>query len=176
MSIKYFIEPYKDSLRGGDNTLRYRGRLVQKSPVSTSRVAQLISVRSKLEAHDVLYALHTLSVVMTDLLAHGYPVKLDGIGLFKIGLRTTSVENIEDFDAKKHVKSLRVTFYSERLMKNTVSSLKMIRVKTPSPEQLKKLETLDELEPVEEFEPIIIEELEPVEDFVPIEEIIVEDL
>ena len=50
---------------------------------------------------------------MQDELQNGHKVKLDGFGSFKIGIRGTTAESVEEFKVSENVKGLRVNFQPE---------------------------------------------------------------
>ena len=57
--------------------------------------------------------MRALVFVMNKKLQDGYRVKLNGLGSFKIGLKTKAAESAKEFTATKHIVGSRVNFRPE---------------------------------------------------------------
>lgn len=59
---------------------------------------------------DVKAVIDALIYVMGNALRDSYKVQLDGLGIFKVGLTSTGVENVDDFSAVKNIVGSHVNF------------------------------------------------------------------
>ncbi len=59
---------------------------------------------------DVKAVLDELVEVMTDKLQESYSVKLDGLGIFKIGIRSTGADSVGEFSVNSNIVGARVNF------------------------------------------------------------------
>ena len=62
---------------------------------------------------DVVAVIKALIFVMRQKLLESYRVKLDGLGAFKIGLRSKGADSPAEFTAAKHITGHRVNFQPE---------------------------------------------------------------
>ena len=92
----------------------YPAAIVMGEPVSTKAVARRLSAMCTATYADVMAVLGELAGVMADYMAQGKSVRLDGLGTFRLTLKTKGVEAEEDFDFQKQVKAVRVQFVPER--------------------------------------------------------------
>lgn len=99
MSIRYRI--VQNKMRGTANFGKWYGRATILDEISTRELADDISHSTTVTYADVLAVLTELSRQMKVHLQNSQRVVLDGIGAFKVGLRTQLVEN-----SKKTARSL----------------------------------------------------------------------
>ena len=88
-------------------------KAVITNTIDLSMLADRIQRNCTAKRSDVLAVLTELVEVMQDELQSGHKVKLDGFGSFKIGIRGTTAESVEEFKVSENVKGLRVNFQPE---------------------------------------------------------------
>ena len=112
MAIKYRL--YQDNR--AESTTRgkwYARAIYPKTPKTTKDLAQMIQDNVSVKRADVIAVLDELVNVMKLWLQESYRVSLDGLGSFKIGLKTKPADTAKDFSAAKHVVGSRVNFQPE---------------------------------------------------------------
>ena len=108
MAVLYRI--HKNNREGSSN--KYYGRAVQIGIVDTDALAEIIQANCTVKKSDVLAVLAELVEVMTQKLQESYSVKLNGFGMFKIGIRTNGADTAEDF-TNANIKAVKVNFLPE---------------------------------------------------------------
>ena len=121
MSLFYRIR--RDNRIDSDHL--WYGVAVQTGTVDTNQLAELIQRNCSMKKSDVVAVLTELVEVMTDQLQNSMTVKLDGLGSFKLGIRSFGADTEEKYAPTKHVAGLRVKFLAEG--KKDVSSGKVVR-------------------------------------------------
>lgn len=92
----------------------YPTAIVVGQPVTTKAVAKRLSGMCTVTYADVMAVLGELPGVMADLMAQGKSVRLDGLGTFRLTLKTKGVAEEDDFDFQKQVRAVRVQFVPQR--------------------------------------------------------------
>ena len=92
----------------------YPTAIVVGQPVTTKAVAKRLSAMCTATYADVMAVLGELPGVMADLMAQGKSVRLDGLGTFRLTLKTKGVTDEEDFDLQKQLEAVRVQFVPQR--------------------------------------------------------------
>ena len=92
----------------------YPQAIVQGKPVETETIAKDLAKISTVSNSDVQAVLGDIAGVMHTRMAQGKSVHIKGLGYFRYTLDTVGVENLEDFDFEKQVKTVRVEFIPER--------------------------------------------------------------
>ncbi len=93
---------YKKELGKGEGAPAYNkwyGRAVSLGRVKTSDLAEEISHSSTVTRADIMAVLIELTQVMKKHLQNSMTVQLDGLGDFRVGLKTKCVDKAEDFTA-----------------------------------------------------------------------------
>ena len=112
MAIKYKL--YQDNRAESKNRGKWYARAIYpKTPKNTKDLAQMIQDNVSVKRADVIAVLDELVNVMKLWLQESYRVSLDGLGSFKIGLKTKPADTAKDFSAAKHVVGSRVNFQPE---------------------------------------------------------------
>lgn len=89
---------------------KWFARTVYVGTVTTDDLAQIIERNCSMKRSDVKAVLTELVEVMTSKLQDSYAVKLDGIGTFKIALRSTGAVEASEFSVSKNVTGSKVNF------------------------------------------------------------------
>ena len=107
------------------------GRAMYLDTVTTEQVIERIEASCTLTGEDFAACIRAFVKQINMGLQDGKRVKLDGLGTFKVGLRTTYADKPEEFTAKGNVKGMRVIFEPEKKMqggKRTTSLLNGVKV------------------------------------------------
>lgn len=81
--------------------------------INTDQIAEALADRSTVTKTDVKAVLTEMADVMSQYMAQGKSVKLDGLGSFRLGLNTKGVKNEEDFDFQTQLQHIKVNFTPE---------------------------------------------------------------
>lgn len=88
----------------------YPQAVVVGKPVDIKEVAKRLAKISTVSLADVLAVLAEMPGVLSDFMAQGKSVRLDGLGTFRYTLETEGVDTREEMDFQKQVKAVRVSF------------------------------------------------------------------
>lgn len=89
---------------------KYYAKIVQNDVIDTERIAQELSEYSGISEGVVHTVLIDLAAIMRQHLQNGDVVDLDRIGRFKLKVQSGPLDNPEDFNPKKHIKSFKCLF------------------------------------------------------------------
>lgn len=81
--------------------------------INTDQIAEALADRSTVTKTDVKAVLTEMADVMSQYMAQGKSVKLEGLGSFRLGLNTKGVKNEEDFDFQTQLQRVKVNFIPE---------------------------------------------------------------
>lgn len=110
MAVNYRI--YQSNIQNGTNG-KFYARVAYKDTVDIKQLAAVMQNNCTVKKSDILAVLTELSEVMKQELQNGNRVKIDGLGTFKIGLRSKGAEDIEKFNASEHIIGSHVIFLPE---------------------------------------------------------------
>jgi len=114
MAVQYVT---KQDKRKSGNQLWY-GRAIHPTTVDLDTLAERIQRNCSMTKGDVLAVLTEMVSVMRDELQNSNKVKINGLGTFSVGLRTTGTEKEEDFNAVDNIKAFVVNFLAEGKVHN----------------------------------------------------------
>lgn len=89
---------------------KYYAKIVQNDVVDSERIVQELSKYSGISEGVVHTILIDLAAIMRQHLQNGDVVDLDSIGRFKLKVQSEPLDNPEDFNPKKHIKSFKCLF------------------------------------------------------------------
>lgn len=112
MSVRYRKEQVK---LGGQNKDKWFGRAVSMGRVETSDLAEEISHSSTVTRADIMAVLIEMAVAMKKHLQNSMTVSLDGLGDFRVALRTKVADSAKDFKASNIV-GYKILFRPETKM------------------------------------------------------------
>ncbi len=110
MSVKYRIREFKNS-RSDYNGYFY-GQAVYNDVLDLDGIADLIERNCSMKKSDVKAVLTEMVEVFTDALQDSKVVKVDGLGRFKIGLRSHMTDTMDKFSASD-IYGLKAVFQPE---------------------------------------------------------------
>ncbi len=96
-------------MKVGDQTKWY-GRVVKEEDIDLSRIAKVISGKSTFTEGDIYGVLKEMVKEMKFFMQMGNTVKLDNLGSFHLTVESELVDQREDYNISKHVKSVRCKF------------------------------------------------------------------
>lgn len=111
MSVAYKL--YQDKRPNLKTHDKWYARAVHIGTIDTNEIATIMQANCTLKRSDILAVLAELTEVMRIQLQNSLRVKLNGLGTFKIGLKTAPAEKVVDFSVAKNIKGLHVLFQPE---------------------------------------------------------------
>ena len=107
MSVRY--RKVQEKRAGNKNFGKWYGRAVHLNNVSTKELAEEIAHSTTATYADTLAVLNELSVALRRHLINSDRVEIEGIGAFKVGIRTVAAKTSADFGAQ-NVKGYKVLY------------------------------------------------------------------
>lgn len=92
---------------------KWYARAVMTNQLTLNDVAQRIQQNCSMKRSDVKAVLEELVEVMTQELQNSHSVRLDGLGTFKMGLRSKGSVTVREFNAAHDVTGMHVCFLPE---------------------------------------------------------------
>ena len=107
MSVRY--RKVQEKREGNKNYGKWYGRAVHLNNVSTKELAEEIAHATTATYADTLAVLNELSVALRRHLLNSDRVEIEGIGAFKVGIRSVAAKTSADFGAQ-NIKSYRINY------------------------------------------------------------------
>lgn len=107
---------YQDKRKNG--TQLFYGRAVHPTTIGLDTIADRIQQNCSMKKSDVRAVLSELVEVMNYELSNSNKVKIDGLGIFYVNLRSSGAIADEDYNANQNVKGIRIRFLPEGKKKN----------------------------------------------------------
>lgn len=101
------------SNREGDTMGKFYARAAHRDTVTIKELAEVMQNNSTVKYSDILAVLTELSEVMRQELQRSNRVKIDGIGTFKVAVRSSGAVSAKDFSVSENIKGVRVLFMPE---------------------------------------------------------------
>ncbi|MBR5697394.1 MAG: HU family DNA-binding protein [Prevotella sp.] len=112
MSVRYKL--YQDNRAESPTRGKWYARAVyNQKPKTLNQLALKIQENVSMKKADVKAVLDEMVGVLKEWLQDSNRVKIEGLGSFKIGLKTKPADTAKDFSASKHVVGARVNFLPE---------------------------------------------------------------
>ena len=112
MSVRYKL--YQDNRSESKTYGKWYARAVYNSrPKTLKQLALKIQENVSVKKSDVKAVLDELVGVLKEWLQDSNRVKIEGLGSFKIGLKTKPADSAKEFSVAKHVVGARVNFLPE---------------------------------------------------------------
>ncbi len=103
------VRTFKDQRTDMANN-KWFARAITVGTLNTQSIAEIIQRNCSMKKSDVRAVLDELVEVMTDKLQESYAVKLDGLGIFKIGLQSTGADSVGEFSVNSNIVGAHVNF------------------------------------------------------------------
>jgi len=110
MAVSYKIKKYVNSQ--SDKNGQFYARAVVTGEMNLDAVATKIQQNCSMKKSDVLAVVNELVEVITEAVQDSKRVRIDGLGSFKITLRSTLAADLDSFSAN-NIKGFRVNFMPE---------------------------------------------------------------
>ncbi len=112
MSVRYKL--FQDNRAESKNRGKWYARAVyNQKPKTLNQMAMKIQENVSVKKSDVKAVLDEMVGVLKEWLQDSNRVKIEGLGSFKIGLKTKPADTAKDFAANKHIVGARVNFLPE---------------------------------------------------------------
>lgn len=111
MAVMYKL--YENKQTNSPTKGKWYARAIHPQRVETNELAERIQRNCTVKRSDVLAVLTELVEVMQDELQQSHAVKLNGFGIFKIGLRTKPADSAALFSVTENVVDYRINFQPE---------------------------------------------------------------
>ncbi len=108
--MSVFYKLYQDNKEKSKNKGKWYARAVSTETVDINALANIMQQNCTVKKSDILAVLTELAEVMQQQLQSSKRVKIDGLGAFRIGLKTIPAESAKAFNAAKNVVATRVLF------------------------------------------------------------------
>ena len=95
---------------------KYYAKPVVVGTATVEDLCDAIEEKCTVHSADIVAVLRALKTVLKEKIQMGFRVELPGIGAFKPSLRSTGVSNVDEFDAAKHIKRLRIVYTPEKTL------------------------------------------------------------
>lgn len=112
MSIRY--KKQQNKITGSKTYGKWYGRAVSMGRITMKNLAEEISHSTTVTKADIMAVLAELSHVMKAHLQDSKVVVLDGIGSFKVGIRSTPADKEADFNAN-HITNFHINYKPEAM-------------------------------------------------------------
>ena len=111
MAILYKL--YQEKRQHSPNKNKWYARAIHNGTINLNTLATIMQRNCTVKKSDILAVLSELVEVMQDQLQQSMRVKIDGLGSFKLGLRSRPAESVAQFSPNKHIVGMRVNFQPE---------------------------------------------------------------
>lgn len=109
MAIQYVTK--QDNRKNGNNL--WYGRAIHPATINLDALAERIQHNCSMTKGDVLAVLTEMVSVMNYELQNSNKVKIDGLGTFYMGIRTSGAASEDKFNAQENIKAFTVNFLAE---------------------------------------------------------------
>lgn len=92
---------------------KYKAVAVHNQICGTNKITEEVAQAMGCSAGDVYGIMLSLSTIINRHLRNGDKVKLEGWGTMKLEIESDKVDNLKDFQAKKHIRGARLHFIPE---------------------------------------------------------------
>lgn len=107
--VKKIQRKYSDGRQDPANN-KWFARAIHIHTVSTDEIAERIEAKCTLTKSDVKACVEALIHEIRDLIQNSNAVKLDGLGTFKLAIRSKGADSLEEFAVNRHIVGSRVLF------------------------------------------------------------------
>ncbi|MBE0651707.1 MAG: HU family DNA-binding protein [Bacteroidales bacterium] len=113
----YHAEP---GVKGGGN-YKYYGRISGRKQVNFRQIANTLSRRTTMSSADVAAAIEGFREIIVEELMAGNNVKLDGLGIFSLSVRTDGVEDPSKLN-KTRIRDVKIQFRPDPELKDILKT------------------------------------------------------
>ena len=128
MAVLYRL--YQNKHKNSEFSGKWYARSIMTNTIDTDGIAERIQRNCTVKRSDVVAVISELVEVMKDELQNSHSVKLDGFGIFRIGLSTGPANTAADFTVQNNIRGARVNFLPQMKGGSTKGSKKTIQFLT----------------------------------------------
>ena len=110
MAVNFKI--YQSNRKGGTNG-KFYARAAHRETINTNDLAEVMQNNSTVKRSDIVAVLTELSEVLRQELQRSNKVHIDGIGTFKVGIRSKGAKTAKEFNATDNIVGSRILFMPE---------------------------------------------------------------
>lgn len=110
MAINYQI--YKSNINNGTKD-KFYARATHKETVGIKQLAAVMQNNCTVKHSDIVAVLSELSEVMKQELQRGSRVRIDGLGTFKVNIRSKGAKTAKEFTVSENIIGTRINFRPE---------------------------------------------------------------
>ena len=127
------VRTFKDGRTDKANN-KWFARAITVGTTDTDKLADIIQEKCTLTKADIKGCIEALISAIRDQCQNSYAVKLEGLGTFKIGLKTKGAESVGEFSVQSNIVGSHVIFYPARTVdpatgKQNIALLSGMKVK-----------------------------------------------
>lgn len=111
MSVFYRL--YQNNNKRSSVYKKWYARAVMIDTMTTRQLAEIMQENCTVKRSDIEAVLRELVPTMTRAMQDSKRVKIDGLGSFKIGLRTKPSASPKEFSSQKNISGMRINFMPE---------------------------------------------------------------
>ncbi len=93
---------------------KWYAKAIHVNEYGTDQLAEEVQRNCSMKRSDVKAVIEELIEVMARELGNSHSVRLDGLGLFRVGLRSEGTLTVREFNPAKHVTGMRINFLPTR--------------------------------------------------------------
>ena len=110
MAVNYKI--YQSTANNSTRGLYY-ARIAYSDPVDLKKLAEIMQANCTVKYSDIVAVLTELGETMKNELLNSKPVKITGLGTFRLTLKTKGAQDIKHFNVQSNITGARVRFSPE---------------------------------------------------------------
>ena len=110
MAVNFKI--YQSNRKGGTNG-KFYARAAHRETINTKDFAEVMQNNSTVKRSDIVAVLTELSEVLRQELQRSNKVHIDGIGTFKVGIRSKGAKTAKEFNATDNIVGSHILFMPE---------------------------------------------------------------
>ena len=120
MALNFKI--YKSNANNGTKD-KFYARASHKDTVSIKELAAVMQDNCTVKHSDIVAVLSELSEVMKQELQRGNRVRIDGLGIFKVNIRSKGAKTAQEFSAAENILGTRINFRPESFVNTNGSHI-----------------------------------------------------
>ena len=120
MALNFKI--YKSNANNGTKD-KFYARASHKDTVSIKQLAAVMQNNCTVKHSDIVAVLSELSEVMKQELQRGNRVRIDGLGIFKVNIRSKGAKTAQEFSAAENILGTRINFRPESFVNTNGSHI-----------------------------------------------------
>jgi predicted histone-like DNA-binding protein len=125
MTLKYKVVSTFSPGEGKEGKQIWFPKITGSSQINLSEIAKILHKRSTASESDVYLIVKGLVDLIPELLADGYTVKLDELGIFRLHAKVTTSDSPESVSVR-NINKLRLSFRPDNAIKSELKGVKIL--------------------------------------------------